>query len=63
MPQLNPELVDALKRLRLTRIALSLTKRLALADKQEMAFDDLLLMIPMDEIGWHGVHGAILERA
>jgi DNA replication protein DnaC len=49
-PQLNPELVDALKRLRLGRIALSLPERLVLADKQEMAFDDLLLMILTDEI-------------
>ena len=46
----NPELVDALKRLRLGRIALSLPERLVLADKQEMAFDDLLLMILTDEI-------------
>lgn len=49
-PQLNPELVDALKRLRLGRIALSLPDRLVLADKQEMAFQDLLLMILTDEI-------------
>jgi DNA replication protein DnaC len=49
-PQLNPELVDALKRLRLGRIALSLPERLVLADKQEIAFDDLLLMILTDEI-------------
>jgi len=49
-PQLNPELVDALKRLRLGRIALSLPERLVLADKQEMAFQDLLLMILTDEI-------------
>jgi DNA replication protein DnaC len=49
-PALNPELVEALKRLRLGRIALSLPERLMLADKQEMAFDDLLLMILTDEI-------------
>ena len=48
--ELNPELVDALKRLRLGRIALSLPERLVLADKQDMAFDDLLLMILTDEI-------------
>lgn len=47
---LNPELVDALKRLRLGRIALSLPERLVLAEKQDMAFDDLLLMILTDEI-------------
>lgn len=49
-PQLNSELVDALKRLRLGRIALSLPERLVLADKQDMAFQDLLLMILTDEI-------------
>jgi DNA replication protein DnaC len=49
-PLVNPELVEALKRLRLGRIALSLPERLVLADKQEMAFDDLLLMILTDEI-------------
>ncbi len=48
--QINPELVDALKRLRLGRIALSLPERLVLADKQDMAFQDLLLMILTDEI-------------
>lgn len=48
--QLNPELVDALKRLRLGRIALSLPERLLLADKQDMSFEDLLLMILTDEI-------------
>lgn len=49
-PSLNPELVDALKRLRLGRIALSLPERLTLADKQDMSFEDLLLMILTDEI-------------
>jgi DNA replication protein DnaC len=47
---LNPELVEALKRLKLGRIASTLPERLVLADKQEMAFDDLLLMILTDEI-------------
>jgi DNA replication protein DnaC len=50
MPSLNPELVDALKRLRLGRIAASLPERLVLADKHEMPFDDLLLMLLTDEI-------------
>lgn len=50
MITLNPELVDALKRLRLGRIAKSLPERLVLADKQEMAFEDLLLMLLTDEI-------------
>jgi hypothetical protein len=50
MPSLNPELVEALKRLRLGRIATSLPERLVLADKQEMAFDELLLLLLTDEI-------------
>jgi DNA replication protein DnaC len=49
-PALNPELVDALKRLRLGRIAASLPERLVLAEKQETSFDDLLLMLLTDEI-------------
>ncbi len=49
-PTLNPELVAALKRLRLGRIALNLPERLVLADKQETSFDDLLLMLLTDEI-------------
>src|ERR1700690_4443898 len=49
-PTLNPELVAALKRLRLGRIAASLPVRLVLADKQETSFDDLLLMLLTDEI-------------
>jgi DNA replication protein DnaC len=47
---INPELVEALKRLRLGRIAQTLPDRLVLADKQEMAFDELLLMVLTDEI-------------
>jgi DNA replication protein DnaC len=47
---INPELVDALKRLRLGRIATSLPDRLVLAEKQDMAFDELLLMLLTDEI-------------
>ncbi len=49
-PTLNHDLVDALKRLRLGRIAATLPERLVLADKQDMAFEDLLLMILTDEI-------------
>jgi DNA replication protein DnaC len=48
--RVNPELVDALKRLRLGRIADTLPDRLVLADKQEMAFDQLLLLLLTDEI-------------
>ncbi|MCL2776372.1 MAG: ATP-binding protein [Polyangiaceae bacterium] len=47
---LNSDLVDALKRLRLGRIAETLPDRLLLADKQQMAFDELLLTILTDEI-------------
>jgi DNA replication protein DnaC len=50
LPTLNSELIDALKRLRLGRIAASLPERLVLAEKQEMPFDDLLLMLLTDEI-------------
>lgn len=47
---LNPELVAALKRLKLGRIIDTLPERLVLADKQEMTFDDLLLLVFTDEI-------------
>lgn len=47
---LNPDLVDALKRLRLGRITTTLHERLVLADKQDMPIDELLLMILTDEI-------------
>lgn len=47
---INPDLVDALKRLRLGRITATLPERLALADKQDMPLDDVLLMILTDEI-------------
>lgn len=50
MPTLAPELVTALKRLRLGRIAETLPDRIVLADKQEMSFDDLLLLVLSDEI-------------
>ena len=49
-PMINPELIEALKRLRLGRIAATLPERLVLADKQDMAFEDLLLMVLTDEI-------------
>lgn len=50
MPALNPELVHALKRLKLGRIAETLPERLVLADKRQMTFDDLLLLLLTDEI-------------
>jgi hypothetical protein len=46
----NPELVAALKRLRLGRIAETLPDRMLLAEKQDMPFDDLLLLVVTDEI-------------
>lgn len=50
MPALNPELISALKRLRLGLIANTLSERLVLAEKQEMPFDELLLLVLTDEI-------------
>jgi DNA replication protein DnaC len=50
MPTLNPELVVALKRLRLGRIAHTLPARMVLAEKQDMSIDDLLLLVLSDEI-------------
>lgn len=50
MPALNPELVTALKRLKLGRIAETLNDRLVLADKQELDVEDLLLLVLTDEI-------------
>jgi hypothetical protein len=49
-PTINPELVTALKRLKLGRILDTLPERLVLADKQEMSLDDLLLLVLTDEI-------------
>jgi hypothetical protein len=47
---INPELAIALKRLKLGRILDTLPERLVLADKQEMSFEDLLLLVLTDEI-------------
>ena len=49
-PAIQPELVTALKRLKLGRILDTLPERLVLADKQDMSFDDLLLLVLTDEI-------------
>ena len=49
-PTISAELVDALKRLKLGRIVPTLPERLVLAEKQEMSFDDLLVLILTDEI-------------
>ena len=50
VPSLRSELVVALKRLKLGRIVDTLPERLVLADKQDMTFDDLLLLVVTDEI-------------
>jgi DNA replication protein DnaC len=47
---INPELVSALKRLRLGRIVDTLPDRLVLADKQDMSVDEILLLLLTDEI-------------
>ena len=47
---ISPELVAALKRLKLGRIADTLAERLVLADKQEMSAQDVLLLCLTDEI-------------
>jgi DNA replication protein DnaC len=47
---LNPELVTALKRLRLGGMLPTLLDRLRLADKQSVPFQDVLLMLLSDEI-------------
>lgn len=49
-PILSPELVAALKRLKLGHIAETLPERLVLATKQEMSLEDLLLLALTDEI-------------
>jgi DNA replication protein DnaC len=47
---INPELITALKRLKLGRIADTLPERLVLADKQDMSIEDILLLLLTDEI-------------
>ena len=49
-PTINPELVSALKRLRLGRIVDTLPDRLVLADKLDMSVEELLLLLLTDEI-------------
>ena len=49
-PVLNPDLVKALKALRLGPIADTLPDRLVLADKQQMSFEDVFLLLLTDEI-------------
>ena len=47
---LAPELLAALKRLRLGRVLDTLPERLTLAEQQGMPFEDMLLLIAQDEI-------------
>jgi DNA replication protein DnaC len=47
---ISPELRSAMKRLRLGKILDTLPERIALAEKDEIAIDDFLLMIFTDEI-------------
>ena len=56
MQRLTPELIAALKRLKLGPIADTLPERLVLADKQDMSFEDLLLLILSDEISRRDIH-------
>ncbi len=62
-PILDHELVTALKRLRLGRIAETLPERLVLADKQQMTFDNLLLLVRVrpPERTWAGGGQACLD--
>lgn len=46
----SPELRDVLKRLRLGQIIDTLPERITLAEKQDMSFDELLLLVLGDEI-------------
>jgi DNA replication protein DnaC len=47
---ISPDLVGALKRLKLGRVLDTLADRLVLAEKQDMPFEDLLLLVLADEI-------------
>jgi len=49
-PAVSPELVAALKRLKLGRIADTLNDRLVLAEKQDLSHQELLLLLLTDEI-------------
>ena len=49
-PQLDPALVSALKKLKLGFLVDTLPERLVLAKKQDMSFDELLLLVLSDEI-------------
>lgn len=59
---LDPELVAALKRLKLGPIAETLPERLVIADKQDLSFQELLLLVLTDEIQRRD-NGAAQRRA
>jgi DNA replication protein DnaC len=50
MPIIDPGLVSALKKLKLGHVVDTLPERLVLADKQGMAFQDVMLLVLSDEI-------------
>ena len=49
-PRISPELVTALKRLRLGGLVPTLAERLTLAEKEETPYEDLLFLLLSDEI-------------
>jgi DNA replication protein DnaC len=55
---ISPELLSALKRLKLGPVADTLGERLVLADKQEMPFTELLLLCLTDEINRREAHAS-----
>jgi DNA replication protein DnaC len=50
MKTISPDLVTAMKKLSLGKIAVTLAERIALAEKDDMPMEDFLLMIFLDEI-------------
>ena len=58
----SPELVTVLKRLRLGGLVPTLAERLALAEKESLPFQEVLLMLLSDEIGRRD-SGAAQRRA
>ena len=61
-PSLSPELVSALKRLRLGGLLPTLAERLELAHKHSTPYQDVLLMLLSDEISRRD-SGAAQRRA
>lgn len=50
LPTLSPELKQTLKRLKLGQLIATLPERLLLADKQELTFEETLLLLLSDEV-------------